>query len=107
MTCYISKIKNSDILEKYRSNFGEVDVAPAKIWNDKVNKVTKINSRIKSKPHAHAHFKPWKKDVQSCLKLSMKLYKELRLEGTHCLYTFLQSEVRKWQSSQSGKSDKN
>ena len=37
----------------------------------------------------------------------MKLYKELRLHGTHCLYTFLESEVRKGQSSQSGKSDKN
>ena len=36
---------------EYRSNFSEVDVAPAK--NDKVNKVTKINCRIKSKPHAH------------------------------------------------------
>ena len=39
---------------KYRSNFGEVDVAPEK--NDKVNKVEKwqkINCRIKSKPHAH------------------------------------------------------
>ena len=33
----------------------------------------------------------------------MKLYKELRLQGTHCLYTFIQSEVRKWKSSQSGK----
>ena len=25
-------------------------------------------------------FKSWKKDVQSCLKVSMKLYKELRLQ---------------------------
>ena len=48
-----------------------------------------------------------KKDVQSCIKLGMKLYKELRLQGNHCLYTFIESEVRKWQSSQSGKSDKN
>ena len=52
-------------------------------------------------------FKPWKKDVQSCIKLSMKLYKELRLQDTHCLYTSIESEVRKWQSSQSGKSNKN
>ena len=36
----------------------------------------------------------------------MKLYKELRLQGTHYLYTFIQSEVIKWQSSQSRKSDK-
>ena len=48
-----------------------------------------------------------KKDVQSCIKTDMKLYKELRLQGNHCLYTFIESEVRKWQSSQSGKSDKN
>ena len=49
-------------------------------------------------------FKPWKNDVQSCMKNGLKLYKELRLQGTHCLYTFIKSEVRKWQSQ---KSDKN
>ena len=48
-----------------------------------------------------------KKDVQSYIKTGMKLYKELRLQGNHCLYIFVESEVRKWQSSQSGKSDKN
>ena len=48
-------------------------------------------------------FKPWKKDVQSCMKKGLKLYKELRLQGIHCLYTFIKSEIRKWQSSQSGK----
>ena len=37
---------------KYRSNFGDDDVAPAK--NDKVNTVEKWQKcRIKSKPHAH------------------------------------------------------
>ena len=52
----------------------------------------------------HMHiFKPWKKDVQSCMKKGLKLYKELRLQGTHYLYTFIKSEVRKWQSSQSEK----
>ena len=40
-------------------------------------------------------FKPWKKkDVQSCKKTGMKLYKELRLQDNHCLYTFIESEVR-------------
>ena len=44
----------------------------------------------------HMHiFKPRKKDVQSCVKIGMKLYKELRLQGAHCLYTFIESEVRK------------
>ena len=42
-----------------------------------------------------------------CAKLHKDKYeidKKLRLQGTHCLYTFIQSEVRKWQSL---KSDKN
>ena len=47
------------------------------------------------------------KDVQSCMMKEMKLYKELCLQGTHCLYTYMKSEVRKWQNSQSEKSDKN
>ena len=38
-------------------------------------------------------FEPWKKDVQSCIKVGMKLYKQLRLQGTHCLYIFI--EVKK------------
>ena len=47
----------------------------------------------------HMHiFKPWKKNVQSCMKISIKLYKELRLQDTHCLYTF-----RKWQKFTRGK----
>ena len=41
--------------------------------------------------------------MQSCMKNGLKLYEELRLQGTHCLYTFIKSEVRKWQSSQSDK----
>ena len=32
--------------------------------------------------------------MQSCIKTGMKLYKELRLQGNHCLYTFIESEVR-------------
>ena len=56
-------------------------------------KVTKINCRIKSKPHAHLQTME-KKDVQSCIKTGMKLYKELRLQDNHCLHTFIESEVR-------------
>ena len=41
------------------------------------------------------------------MKKELKLYKELRIQGTYCLYTFIKSEVSKWQSSQSEKSDKN
>ena len=32
--------------------------------------------------------------MQSCIKTGIKLYKELRLQGNHCLYTFIESEVR-------------
>ena len=41
-------------------------------------------------------------NVQSFKKIGIKLYEELRSQGTHCLYI----EVEKWLSSQSGKSDK-
>ena len=27
--------------------------------------------------------------MQSCIKIGTKLYKELRLQGNHCLYTFI------------------
>ena len=51
----------------------------------------------------HMHiFRPWRKHVQSFKKIGIKLYEELRSQGTHCLYI----EVEKWLSSQSGKSDK-
>ena len=52
----------------------------------------------------HMHIsRPWWKHVQSFKKIGIKLYEELRSQGTHCLYTFIESEVRKEQSSQSGK----
>ena len=70
--------------DKYRSNFGEVDVAPAKNW--KVNKVEKWQKLTAGLNPNHMHiFKPWKKDVQICMKKGFKGYKELRLQGTHCL----------------------
>ena len=99
---------SGSIPNKNRSNFGEVDVAPAKTW--KMTKLTKWKSDKKitaglNPNHMHI-FKPWKKDVQNCIKIGMKSNKELRLHGTRCLYTFIESAVRKWQSSQSGKSDK-
>ena len=99
-------VQIKSLILQYRSNFGEVDVAPAK--NDKINKVEKWQKLIAGLNPNHMHiFKPWKKDVQSCIKIGMKLYNELHLQDNHCLYTFIESEVRKWQSSQSGKSDKN
>ena len=50
---------------KYRSNFGEVDVTPAK--NDKVNKVEKLQKLTAGLNPNHMHiFKPWKK---RCAKL--------------------------------------
>ena len=85
-----------------RSNFGEVDVAPMK--NDKVNELEKWQKLTAGLNPNHMHiFKAWKKwcanhgkkDVQSYIKIGMKLYKELCLQGNHCLYTFIESEVRK------------
>ena len=47
---------------KYRSNFGEVDVASAK--NDKVNKVEKLQKLTAGLNPNHMHiFKPWKKKM--------------------------------------------
>ena len=57
---------------KYRSNFDEVDVAAAK--NEKVNKME--NCRIKSKRCTSSSH--GQKDVQSCIKIGMKLHKALR-----------------------------
>ena len=37
-------------------------------------------------------FRPWRKRVQSLKKIGIKLYEELRSQGTHCLYI----EVEKW-----------
>ena len=51
----------------------------------------------------HMHiFRPWRKHVQSFKKIGIKSYEELRSQGNHCLHT----EVKKWLSSQKGKSDK-
>ena len=58
----------------------------------KVKKLTKINARIISKPHANL-----KTMEETCAKFKKDRYKieELRSQGTHCLYTFIESEVRK------------
>ena len=55
--------------------------------NDKVYKVvkgTKINSRIISKPHAH--LQTMEKTCASFKKIGIKLYEELRSQGTRCLF---------------------
>ena len=82
-----------------------------RIWGQKMTKFTKWKKWQKLKQglypnHMHI-FRPWRKHMQSLKKIGLKLYEELSSQGTHCLYTFIESEVRKWQSSQSGKSDKN
>ena len=51
--------------------------------------------------------RPWGKHVPSLKKVGIKLYEEMGSQSTHCHNTYIESEVRKWQSSQSGKSDKN
>ena len=56
--------------------------------------MTKINLKIISKPHAH--LQTLEKCDKSFQKTGIKLYEELRSQGTHCLYTFIESEVRKY-----------
>ena len=82
---------------KYRSNFDEVDVAPAKNW--KITKFTKWQKLIQRLYPNHMHIlRPWRKLCKVSKKVVLKLYEELRSQGTHCLYTFIiNSEVRKWQ----------
>ena len=58
-----------------------------------MEKVTKINSK------PHAYLQTMGTYVQSFKKIGIKLYEELRSQGTHCLYI----EVEKWLSSQSDK----
>ena len=44
----------------------------------------------------HMHIsRSWLKHVQSFKKIDIKLYEEFCSQGTHCLYTFIESEVRK------------
>ena len=40
-------------------------------------------------------FRPWRKHMQSFKKIDIKLYEELRSQGTH----YLDIQVKKWQSS--------
>ena len=81
------------------------------IWGQKMTKFTKWKKWQKliqgSYPNTMHISRPWRKQVQSFKKIGIKLFEELRLQCTHCLYTFIESEVRNWQSSQSGESDKN
>ena len=82
-----------------------------RIWGQKMTKFTKWRkwqNLIQGLYPNHMHISwPWRKHVQSFKKIGIKLYEELRSQGTHYLYTFIESEVRKWQNLQSGKSDKN
>ena len=43
--------------------------------------------------------RPWEKHLQSFKKIGIKLYEELRSQGTHCHNTFIEYEIGKWQSS--------
>ena len=81
-----------------------------RIWGQKMTKFTKWKKwqkLIQGLYPNHMHIsRPWRKHLQSFKKISIKLYEELRSQGTHCHNIFIESEVRKWQSSQSGKSNK-
>ena len=77
-----------------------------RIWCQKMTKFTKWKNWQKLTQglypnHTHI-FRPSRKHVQSFKKISIKLYEQLRSQGTYCLFI----EIEKWLSSQSGKSDK-
>ena len=72
------------------------------IWGQKMTKFAKQKITQGLYPNHMLIFRPWKKYVQSFKKIGIKLYEELRSQGTHCLYI----EVEKWLSSQSEKSEK-
>ena len=79
-----------------------------RIWGQKMTKWKKCQKLMQRLYPNHMHIvKPWRKHMKILKKIGIKLYEELHSQGTHCLYTFIESEVKKWQSSQSGKSDKN
>ena len=82
-----------------------------RIWGQKMTKFTKWKQWQKLMqglyPNQMHISRPWRKYVQNFKKISIKLYEELRSQGTHCHNIFIESEVRKWQSLQSGKSNKN
>ena len=42
----------------------------------------------------HVHiFRPWRKHVQSFKKIGIKLFEELRSQGTHCLYIEVENDL--------------
>ena len=83
------------LINAYSANDDQIQIKLRGSWcrtcenlkNDTVNKVEKWQKLTLGLNPNHMYiFKPWKKDVQSCIKVNMKLYKELCLQGTHCLY---------------------
>ena len=78
-----------------------------RIWGQEMTKFAKWKNWQKLMQglypnHMHI-FRPWRKHKQIFKKIGIKLYEDLRSQGTHCLLI----EVKKWLSSQSGKSDNN
>ena len=71
-----------------------------RIWGQKNVSMNCLVSELScSHPNDMHISRPWRKRVQSFKKIGIKLYEVLRSQGTHCLYTFIESEVRKWQGS--------
>ena len=66
--------------------------------NDKAQKAQKKVTQWLYEKHMHI-FRLWRKHVQSCKKINIKMYEELCSWGSHCLYI----EGEKWLSSQCGK----
>ena len=58
-----------------------------RIWGQKMTKWKKWQKLMQGLYPNHMHiFRPWRKHVQNFKKIGIKLYEELRSQGTHCLY---------------------
>ena len=66
-----------------KSSYKHIDWTSVKLMSHlrKTDKVSKVGNWEKLtaelNPYHMRIFEPWKKDVQSCIKIGMKLYKEL------------------------------
>ena len=100
--CKVSKRPVQNCMRSCNHKVSTVYTSEVKKWQS--SKSTKKWQKIwQGLYEKHMHiFRLWRKHEQSSKKISIKLYEELCLRGTHCLYI----EGEKWLSSQCGKSDK-
>ena len=71
-----------------------------RIWGQKMTKFAKwkkLEKLMQGLYPNHMHiFRPWRKHVQSFKKIGIKLYEELRSQGTHCRKMTKFTKWKKW-----------